>query len=152
MVGWAWNWFDFLVVVLQIIDEFTGKLSLWRHTDTSTAPELTEDSKKAFAERVERLCHEDKLPKILQGITKVIEAQILCIDDGGGTPQKISLSTFQANRQSQQQKSPSQASFQAEALETEAVLSPCLSVKVNSAVSRESRRGASVDFLTLCQS
>lgn len=94
---------------LEDLENHLPELSLWRHTDANSAPELTEDSKKAFAERVERLCHEDKLPKILQGITKVIEAQILCIDDGGGSTQKISLSTFKANRPSSQQASPSQS-------------------------------------------
>lgn len=60
---------------LEDLENHLPELSLWRGDG-----ELTEDSKKAFAERIERLCHEEKLPKILHGLNKVIEERILTVD------------------------------------------------------------------------
>lgn len=68
---------------LEDLENHLPELSLWRHQDGSLVPELTEDSKKAFAERVERLCHEEKLPKILHGINKVIEDRLLALEGQG---------------------------------------------------------------------
>jgi len=61
---------------LEDLERHLPELSLWRGDG-----ELTEDSKKTFAERIERLCHEEKLPKILHGVNKVIEERILTLDE-----------------------------------------------------------------------
>jgi len=70
---------------LEDLESHLPELSVWRHNDDPGADELTEESKKSFSERIERLCHEEKLPKILHGINKVIEEKILRIE-GSGEP------------------------------------------------------------------
>jgi hypothetical protein len=74
---------------LEELENSLPELSLWRHSDNATATELTEESKKAFASRIEGLCQEEKLPKILHGINKVIEDQVLRIEGSGAQNYRV---------------------------------------------------------------
>lgn len=63
---------------LKDLENALPEIGLWRGDNEL----LHEERKKQFAERVERLCHEETLPKILHGINKVIEDRILAVEAG----------------------------------------------------------------------
>lgn len=67
---------------LEDLENHLPQLRLWRGSG-----ELSEEQKKIFAQRIEKLCREEQLPKILHGIHKVIEERVLSIDPGLPGPQ-----------------------------------------------------------------